>query len=288
MLALACLGLLGMAGSASACSTAQWLGGAPGVVAGQPDDASPVPRYSGKCGALSAAVGQASTDTTPGAETAYRAQFYVYTGLVSGTARVFRAQSNAPADVITVDYNATAGSFVVNAGGSTTISTVNSVAIAQNKWYAIQLDWSNGGNLNVRVQGNNSLLPATATIAAGSGNIETVSLGWVSNGATPGATDGTHKGIVTDVFESRRATEIPRACRGDANGDGIYGVQDRIVMTNEILKLSGDNTKTISSFTPDANEDGLVSVQDRIIVTNFIIASPAKVCPTTAHGANET
>lgn len=287
ILALACLGLLGAATNASACSFAQWNGGTTGTVgttliAGQPDDANPVPRYVGKCGSLATATGNFTTDNTPSAEAAYRVQFYVYTGLASGTATVFQALNNSAATAIQVDYNATAGQFTFTAGAS--VSTA-AASIAQNRWYAVQLNWANGGSMAINVQGANSLTTTALSVAAGSSNIETARLGWVSGAAT---TDATHKGIVVDAFESRRATEIARVCRGDANGDGVYGVQDRIAMTNEILRLSGDLTKALPTGAPDADESGFVSVADRILVTNFIIAVPAKVCPTTSHAANET
>src|SRR5689334_22522726 len=105
ILALACLGLLGMASSANACSLLQWNGGtsATAPTAGKPTDAVAVPRYSGICGSLSTATGQFVIDNTPATEAAYRVRFYVFTGIASGTATVFQALNNSNAPAITVD-----------------------------------------------------------------------------------------------------------------------------------------------------------------------------------------
>jgi len=251
-----------MAGSASACSFTNWNGGtsATAPTPGQPTDATPVPRYSGKCGLLSTGTGQFVIDNTPATEAAYRVRFYVYTGLVSGTATVFQALNNSAAAAITVDYNATAGNFAFTTGAGTT--NVGG-AIVQNRWYAIELSWTNGGNMDINVQGNAATTTTAGQIGAGpSTNIDSVKLGWV---AGAGVTDATHKGIVVDAFESRRATAIGRLCRADANNSGTITAADRSAITAEL-----GASLTLGTGQPDANEDGRVTAGDRSAITALL------------------
>lgn len=273
LIAFACLGVLGMVGSASACQFTQWGQGSPPgggttssgagmLVASQPDGqngttpGNNVARYSGKCGSLSKAPGNMVRDGLPGSETAYHARFYAFTGVTGGTARIFRAVSSTAQDAILVDYNATSGSFVFTTLGGNQSAT----GIVANRWYAIELFWSNGGQMTVSVQGNGSKTPITVpNVAAGSSNIDYVELGWISGAATASP------GIVTDAFESRRATNIGRLPRGDANNNGSLSFGDASAIVNEVLNGA------LNLGQPDCNENGGLSFGDASCVVDLVL-----------------
>lgn len=282
ILTLACLGMLGMASSASACTFAAWkppgnangtaTQSAPGMlVAGQPDGTNAqdaagtatsnqfVPRYAGKCASWAKAVGNFTTDGSPGNEQAYRVRFYVYTGLASGTATVFKAVDGSANTAIQVDYDATGGNFNF-------VPTGTIPGIQKNKWYRVELNWAAGAPMGITVQGARASTATTANSTAnGQFNIENAMLGWVANGATPGVTDGTHIGILTDAFESRRATAIGPLVRGDAEGNGSVGGEDIIAVRKDILSIA------LAGGQPDATEDGAVDGSDLISIRRIIL-----------------
>jgi len=270
MLALLCAGAFAVSGTASACSFSAWGGGSNptppnggqttsggNLIAGDPKPADAdgvVPRYSGKCGALSKAAVNFVTDGSPGIEKKYFALFYVFTSLASGTATVFTAQDSTPSEKIKVVYDATANTFAfsVNGGAPTNIGGT----IVKNRWYAIGLDWQAGASMAVRVKG--TAQPEVSGNVAGSvgtDQIDTANLGWI---AGTGVTDATHIGIGTDAFVSQRATAPARLCRGDANGDGNRNAGDATAARIEFL--SGGST--LQTFQPDCNEDGAVNAGD--------------------------
>lgn len=258
-----------MVGSASACSFTQWGQGAPAggptvgtvgttLIAGSPPT---VARYAGLCAAQSTAAGNYVQDGSPSAETNYRVRFYVFTGLSAGTATVFQAlRTSDSLPAIAVDYDATAGNFVFKTANGA--NSVNVGSIAQSKWYAIELNWANGGNMAINVQGNAASTTTAATVAAGSGNIDVAQLGWIAGAGTPIA----GKAIITDAFESRRATAIGVLCRGDGNGDTNRNSGDLIAIRNDFLGLG------LATGQPDCNQDGAVNSGDLICVRNIFLA----------------
>lgn len=269
-LALATAALLGLVGAPAtfACSIAAWNGTPGGTpVAGRPTDATPVPRYSGQCGLRAATSGSFVADNTPNAEQAFRARFYVYTGLTSGQAVVYRARNAANVDQITVTYNqGSPGNFSFAIPGA----TAQTVPALTDRWYAIELNWATAGTLTATVRGAAGTADAVANVTGGTsgGAIDTAQLGWV---AGTGTVTGASVGIVADAYESRRSTAIGRLCRGDANGDGTIGIADRVGVVNEILGNS------LAAGQPDATEDGAVGVADRVGVVNRILAGDT--CP---------
>ncbi|MCE3004645.1 MAG: hypothetical protein LW860_18415 [Xanthomonadaceae bacterium] len=261
-LALATAALLGLVGAPAtfACSIAAWngtVGGTP--VAGRPTDATSVPRYSGQCGLRAAASGSFVADNTPTAEPAFRARFYVYTGLTSGSAVVYRALNASNAEQISVTYNqGSPGTFSFAIPGA----TAQTVPANTNAWYSIELNWANTGTLSATVRGAAGTADATASITGGTagGAIDTAQLGWISGTGVAGA-----RAIVADAYESRRSTAIGRLCRGDANNDGTRNSGDGISIRNEFLSA------TLAAGQPDANEDGSVNSGDGIIVRNLFL-----------------
>jgi hypothetical protein len=256
------IGLLGAANFASACSTAAWSANA-GTVAGQPNDATPVARYSGKCGSKATAAGQFLTDNTPTAEASYNVRFYVYTSPTAAT-DVFRAEDATGNAVIKVSYDGTNFGFAVKNGASTVTATSPGTA---SKWYAIEMGWTSAaaGTFSAKIKGANSATVTNVTVGAFNSaldKIETAKLGQITG---PGP-------VTVDEFDSRRTTFPGFLCRGDANADGAYGSADRVLITNEIL-----GTALVSAGSADGNEDGAVGSQDRIIVTNAILGGT--LCP---------
>ena len=256
---------LAAAQSSMACSLTAWGQGNPpggtgavgGPVTGEPDDAVPVKRYSGRCG-LQAGPAAYVQDGLPTAEATYNAQFYMFTA-ANGT--YFQADDAAAAAQIKVSFN---GSNIVverSAGG-----TPASVVAAANRWYRVLVKFNaTAGTLGYTVRGGGA---AEATAVTGSipgvvstARIETAKLGLVTGTGT----------ATVDAFESRRTSDPTPLCRGDANADGILNVQDRIIITNEALATS------LANGQPDVNEDGIVNVQDRIVVTTR--ALNLDVCP---------
>lgn len=265
-LALATAALLGLVGAPAtfACSIAAW-NGAPGgtPVAGRPTDATPVARYSGQCGLRAAASGSFVTDTTPTAEAAFRARFYVYTGLTSGQAVVYRARNAANVDQITVTYNqGTPGNFSFAIPGA----AAQTVPANTNAWYSIELNWAAAGTLSATVRGAGGTTDATASITGGTagGAIDTAQLGWIAGTGVAGT-----RAIIADAYESRRSTAIGRLCRGDANNDGTRNSGDQLAVRNEFFGTA------LSAGQPDANEDGNVNSADQLVVRNLFFGGQA-------------
>jgi hypothetical protein len=243
---------------ASACTTNAWIadGGGTGVngtpLAAEPDDAIPVPRYSGRCGLLSDAIGDFVRDGSPTAEATYRARFYVRAS--SDGQQVFRARNAGGTQMIGVTFNA-AGFSITTSGGTGT-----SAPVVANRWYSVELNWAAGQPTSVTIQGNGSSTPlATVNIPASAAGdrIDSADLGWIAGGT------GT---VGTDAFESRRTTAIGRLCRGDANASNTITAGDRSAVTGEIQG-------TLATGQPDCNDDGNITAGDRSCITGLIQAS---------------
>ncbi|MFO0042708.1 MAG: hypothetical protein ACK55W_12345 [Pseudomonadota bacterium] len=250
------------AAMAQACSIDAWNGGPTGTpAAGRPADG--VARYSGQCGLRATATAQYVTDTTPAAEPTFRARFYVYTGLATGSAVVYEALNASSAAMIRVTYDRGAGQFVF----ATTGSTGNVGSITADRWYSIELNWSrSAGNLVATVRGAGATTDSTATVTGvgGTDQIDAARLGWVSGTATTNT-----RALVFDAYDSRRASAIGRLCRGDANNDGQRNSGDLIQIRNENL------LGTLAAGQPDANEDGSINSGDLIIVRNLNLGGQA-------------
>jgi hypothetical protein len=275
-LALVAAASFGLAGTNAvfACSTAAWNGGETGnPVEGRPTDATPVARYAGQCGLRSAASAQFVTDNTPAAETTFRARFYVYTGLTSGSAVVYEALNTGGAPQIGVTYNRDAGSLSFATTGSG--ATPPTITVVPDRWYSVELDWSRTrGNLLVAVRGAAATTDSTVTVSGvgGADQIDTARLGWIS-GTGVAAT----RGLVTDAYESRRSTAIGRLCRGDANLDGTRNSGDILQARNEFLTRL-QPAPFLAAGQPDASEDGVVNTQDQLVIRNLFLDVTTRAC----------
>lgn len=245
---------------ANDCSLAGWSQQGTVAVGGPPT----MPRYSGRCSIQVSSPQSYVHVTHPNAEPTYYARFYYYTGVRSaGTADIFQGRDGALLP-IRVEHEV-GGSNLLRF--STAGSAVQRTAAVQpNAWYAVELAWTAGagnGALGITVTGAGISTPMSLSPIDGLNNasqrIREIRMGWI----TAGGSGAVH----FDAFEARRDGPPGRLCRGDANGDGAIGADDRILITNEMLGLD------LAPGQPDANEDGAVGSADRITVTNMILAS---------------
>jgi hypothetical protein len=249
--------LIAGAQSATACSTALWLGGAT-ATAGEPSAGTPqFRRYSGRCSITSAAAGQTVIDNSPTAESSFNARFYFYTGGLTGGADIFHARDAGGINVIRVSYDGTNLSFFKNGGAAVTVPA------AANRYYGIEVRWTAAGtDMTAIVRGNAAAAATTVSVPGPTGGtIDTAVLGWISGGSVAGNQPN------FDEYDSRRTSEIGFRCRGNAVAtDTIINLADRIAINNN---LSG---ASLAVGQPDINEDGLVSLPDRIQVNAIILA----------------
>jgi hypothetical protein len=295
-LACAIVALLPM-GGALACTTGAWDGTTGTPVADDPDtstgtnnnpDGGAVKRYSGNCGlAPVAAAANYVTDNNVG-DTIYRARWYAFTGIATGSPRMFEAFSadnGGGSSIFSATYNRAGNSFDFTAAGT----TIPSITVAPNRWYSVEIFHNAGNQLTVSVQGNNSAVldaPAlTATSAAAvAGTIQSVRLG-NTNGDSftlAGASTPTNSnGFSVDEFDSTRSasTAIGRLCRGDANNSGNDAVGDNDINVQDASLIVAERLgQQVAPGQPDANEDGIVNVQDASLVVSMRLASPPKRC----------
>lgn len=260
---------LALAGSnaAMACSKQAWSNGAASTAtAGNPTDGDAdgvVRRYSGLCGLRGTAPGQYVEDENPNNETSYRARFSVRPNSTGTAAVVFDALTGATS-AARVSYDPGAGNFIIaTAANSTTVPAV------AGRWYSIALAYTSGGALNYSVKGNAIDLPVTGSVPGANGGIDTARLGYVSGG-----TAGT---IEVDAFESRRTTDVPALCRGNANpADNARNSGDLIFIRNEFLNPL--SAASLATGQPDCDENGAVNSGDLICIRN-LFANANGPCP---------
>lgn len=261
----AVVGALAFASSTSAmaqCSIAAWSNAATTTAVAQTPPSGG--RYSGSCAAVIAAPGANSfvVDSSPTAETSYRARFYIFTGNLGGAeADVFQAQSPTSSNIVRVTYTSGTGfRFYVNgANGGASLGTI---AAIPDRWYGIEVRWANNGTFSAIARGNAQAAPAAPQInVTGFSNaadrIETARLGILTTASVTG-------GIRLDDFDSRRTTDIGFLRRGDANLDGIVDIGDAIAIRNET------NGGARAPGSPDCTENGEVDAGDQICIRNIV------------------
>jgi hypothetical protein len=287
------------------CATSAWgQGGNPTVgavvgapVAGGPLAATPVARYSGRCG-LRAPTGAGNyvQDSSPAAEPTFRARFYAFLP-ASGTSTIFRA-GNATADSalttftdgrIRVEWN---GSNSIVARGPGGTPTLTCSGLTAGRWYSVELAYNSTGSalgtgadllaansMRLNVQ-NETATPAinctqtnTGIATAANNTIDYVQLGNLTGGTAGNA-------ITVDSYESRRTTPIGRLCRGNADAsNNSRDVNDMLALRNEILNPTA--VASLAGGQPDCNEDGgRPDVNDMLCVRGIVLAGAAvAACP---------
>lgn len=295
-LAGAIVALLPM-GGALACTSGAWDGATGNPVADDPDtstatnnnpDGGAVKRYAGNCG-LAPVAGSASyvTDNNVG-DTIYRARWYVYTGIATGSPRMFEAFSadnGGGSSIFSATYDRAGGDFDFTAAGT----TIPSITVSPNRWYSVEIFHNSGNALTVSVEGANSAVADNAALTATSaaavtGTIQSVRLGNVNGNAfTLAAPSGptNNNGFSVEEFDSTRSasTAIGRLCRGDANNNGNDAVGDNDINVQDATTIIAERLgQTVSPGQPDANEDGIVNVQDATTVIAMRLNVPPKRC----------
>lgn len=241
--------------SAQACSTAAWTGAAATATAGEPSAGHS--RYSGRCSLRATAANQTVVDNSPSAESTFKARFYFFTGdLGGGEADIYNAENAGGTDIIRVTYDGSLPTpqlkFYVN--GTATTQTVN---VAANRYYGIEVRWAASGTFSALVKGNAAAAATTVNISGFSGGaIDTVRLGWISGGTLAGGNAPNF-----DEYDSRRTSDIGFLLRGDASNDGQLLINDAILIRNEIGGV-------LAVGQPDCTEDGFTLINDAICVRN--------------------
>ena len=245
--------------AASACAITAWSSVTGIVAADANNPTAGVKRYSGLCGlrVADASTPRFVTDLTPNNEGSYRVRFYYFTGDISGaTAAIFQARNTGGTNIIQVTHNGTQLGITANTGGA-----AQNVTVADNKWYAIELEWAAGagtGTLTGRVTGAGSATPAGTisftNLANSADSITEARMGIITGAPTLTAP------VFFDEFDSRRTTSPGRLCRGDANNDNNINVFDIGALVPEIQQPT--NAAVLTAGQPDFNEDGLTNVFD--------------------------
>jgi len=259
-------------GSALACTVTNWSDATANALAGNQKgrNAEPaVPRYSGECSLKAASAGTSFvTDNTPGAESIYRARFYVFTGSATNGSKIFAATSaddGGGSEAFSISITGGALAFTVN--GTTVATTVPVVA---NKWYGVESIYRASGAFQAKVRG---AAAATETVVNSAGNAGAVTVASARMGVLSATTNATS--LAFDAFESTRSdtTEIGRLCPGDANNDNIVNSGDALKALNE-FPPSG----VYAVGQPDCNEDGFVNSGDAICVLNRFAVTAQRNC----------
>lgn len=265
--------LLFGANVASACSLTAW-NAVQGLVAA--DAAEPSPgnnnptlggnsRYSGRCGLEVNAQNKFVTDNTPAGEVSYLTRFYVYTGDITGSTPILRAENTGATPIITATYNGGAtNTLVIGINGT---ANTDSIVLQDNRWYSVELNWAQATGVTGRVRGagagpcatpacpNNEEISVVGTSPL---TVDTVRMGMI---AASGIT--VTMAMFFDEFDSRRTTSPGRLRRGDANASNTITTAD---ITGVLLDISGD----LRVGQPDANESGVVNTADVTAVLNLI------------------
>lgn len=263
------LALLAGSPELRACNLSQWTSATASnplvsLTAIEPDGT--VSRYAGRCAMAARAPANYVTDASPLNESAFRARFYLMSkrlapnSVPTGTSILFRARNAAGADMITVRFNnsGTDGRFEFATSGGVFAS---SAVVALDRWYAVELNWAAGAAMTATVQGAGgaALAPVVTTTSVASDRIDAVSLGWISGGSADAI-------VLVDAYESRRATQIGRICRGDADGSNVRDAADPSSIANEFVGVG------LAPLQPDCNEDGRVDAADAICTRNLAAA----------------
>lgn len=236
--------------SALACTTNAWtsVGGVP--LADDPKNG--VNRVSGFCG-LKVTGNEHVVDDTPEGETTFIGRFYVYPkNMGAGTHELFVAfsdQTNSNSDVVVITYDGTDIKLDASAAGGGIVS----VAADTTHWNLVEFLWASGQEGSLWVNADATVDPASAKFASGTGSIDQVRLGAV--------TDIGGGNALFDDYESHRSEPVGALLMGDVNGNGSLTIADAIGLFNE---LNG----TLQPGQPDCNSSGAITIADAICLFN--------------------
>jgi hypothetical protein len=230
--------------STFACSSAAWASTEGAALADDPTNGTP--RVSGLCGLGVTATGHV-IDNSPAAETTFIGRFYVFPKpLGAGTHEVFAAYSDEAGtklfsityDGVNINFDATAA-----AGGGST-----SVAADTTHWNLVEFKWESGEQGSAWVNADALTDAASSTFASGTGSIDQVRMGALSDVGGDAA--------YFDDYESHRSLPVGPLLAGDGNLDANVNSGDVNVIVNEFL------TSSLGIGVPDCNLDGAVNSGD--------------------------
>lgn len=251
------------AGSAYACSLANWSSTSGSILANQPNGASGDPangdnvrRYEGLC-ASKAPAGTASfvQDNRPGGIDRIIARFYVFNDGATNPV-VYRGNDSSGTELF--DVTLSGGSAVFDAGG------VNVSDTLQAGWNSIEIDWdSASGDISMSVNGESAVTNS---------GISAASLANVQLGNVDGAAGGD---LFFDSYEAHLTTPVGRLCRGDTDASNDRGIDD---VFNIFAEFSTGSTSNLSLGTPDFDENGAVGIDDVFSVFD-LFSNGLGACP---------
>ena len=237
--------------STFACTTDAWdsIGGAPLA----DDPLNDVNRVSGFCG-LKVTGNEHVVDNSPAAETTFIARFYIFPkNIGAGTHEIFAAYSDeAGAKKIVITYDGTNINLDATAftGGGTASFSADTT-----HWNLVEFQWTSGENGSLWVNADATVDPASDTFASGTGSIEQVRLGAVTDIGAGNA--------LFDDYESHRSLPVGELLMGDANGNGSLTIADAIGLFNEL-------NDTLQPGQPDCNTSGSITIADAICLFNAL------------------
>jgi hypothetical protein len=251
-LAALLIGLM-LSQAALACTTDAWNGG----VAGDPVPlaGSPAPdgvaRITGLCGMQQTVPGSVK-DTSPVAEADAFIRFYVLADLASGNPVIFEGFSDdgATGSLFTVAYDGVNFSFDAGDGASGPVPGVTG-------WNIVEMYWVGGTSLEFWVN-TPPADPATGSISAAAGTLESVVLGAAT------ALDGT---LTFDDYESHRDTPVGPSDVCNADASGPIDLLDALEVVDEYFAppLSPD----LAVGSPDCDLSGIVDLLDALEIVDI-------------------
>lgn len=273
------------------CRTTAWSGVTGAPVASDPGNVANFKRYSGLCGLSPAATGPSYVEESVkhvgegGAESPFRARFFVYTGISAGSPVVFRALDGSNNPVVSATYNRSTQNFTFNvAGVASAVNTANNSAPA-NKWIEVRVKYQAGTPFTATTRHLGVATNTTPTANVGAAVVESVRLGLVSGTATGN--------LYFDEYEASRAVAdgpdvFSLLCRGDADGNGAYELDDIFGVTDEFLRNQGDSSRNFAAGQPDIDQNGLIELTDVFgVVDAFLAAQGGAPGTSCADAANQ-
>lgn len=249
------------ANAASACAISAWSSATGLTVADTGEPAAGFSRYSGRCSLRVpsfTAGGRFVQDNTPNNETTYRSRVYYFTGDIGGgETDIIQARNTGGTNIIRVTHDGAVLKFYTNTGGA-----AQSVTVADNRYYAIEMAWAAGtvspattGTFTASVTGAGGVLAGSANfsgLANSADSITDARLGLIASAGAPTVTAP----VYFDEFDSRRTTAPGRLCRGDSNGNTSLTGGDAQAVINEVVN------GVIAVGQPDCSENGAVTGGD--------------------------
>jgi len=243
------------ASTSMACTTSQWNGG----VTGTPLADSPltVSRVSGLCAMQLNAIGGV-TDNSPSVEPTAIIRFYVFAQLNSGAPVIFEAFSaddGGGDSLITVTFDGTNFDFDAGVASSGPVSGAAG-------WNLVELAWTGDSSMDYWVNADSTLSPATGSVTAAAGTMESVFLG------TANAPDGM---VTFDDYVSHRTTPVGPSDVCNADSIGEINLLDALEVVDEFF--AAPNSPDLAIGVPDCDLSGTVNLLDALAIVDIFFGT---------------